>query len=223
MKKKNSVDSQVLNVPLLTNAYINEVKSILDTINKERIENIINTIFAAYRDDKTIYIIGNGGSASTASHMACDLGKGTLQSIHNRQEKRLRVISLTDNVAAMTAYANDISYDDVFIQQLQSFIKENDILIALSGSGNSTNILKAVSYAKKVGAITIGLLGFKTGGKVGKIVDIAVTLDSNHYGPIEDVHLIVSHLITAAFAKIKYTYENNTGHKRNSAVPFHIE
>ena len=201
--------------------YLYEVKRCLDSLDLEKLELAIDMLMEAYRNDRKVFILGNGGSASTASHMACDLGKGTLQRVYDNTERRLRVISLTDNVALMTAFANDLSFDDIFVQQLRNLVETDDLVIALSGSGNSPNVVKAIKYAKECGAKTIGLLGFKTGGKLGKMVDCAINADSTHYGPIEDIQLVLNHLITSWIAKIKHIHDKNPrGVNENKAVPF---
>lgn len=201
--------------------YLLEVTRCLASLDKTKIELIIDVLVGAYKKDQKVFILGNGGSASTASHMACDLGKGTLQRVYDNTERRFRVISLTDNVALMTAFANDLTFDDIFIQQLRNLVDTNDIVIALSGSGNSPNVVKAMEYAKSCGAKTIGILGFKTGGKLGKIVDYSLIVDSNHYGPIEDIQLVLNHMIVAWIAKVKHIHDKNLhGINENKAVPF---
>jgi len=177
----------------------------------------------AYRNDKKIYILGNGGGASTASHLACDLGKGTLARVYDRNEKRLHVLSLTDNVALITAYANDISYDDIFLQQLRNLVEPEDIVIAISGSGNTKNVLNAVAYSKKIGAKTIGLTGFNEGGKLAQIVDIPLIVRTNHYGPLEDVHMMIGHLVSACIASIKHSETANGRARKNKSVPFYLD
>ena len=175
--------------------YFEELKKILSRVNKKDIEEITEIIHKAYLNERTIFILGNGGSASTASHFACDLGKGTLSKVYDINEKRFRVVSLTDNIATISAYANDLSFDDVFIQQLRNLVHKGDMVIAITGSGNSKNVVKAVKYARDSGATTIGLLGFD-GGRVKKLLDKYVIIPSDHYGRIEDVHLILEHMIT---------------------------
>jgi len=175
--------------------YFEELNKILARIPEKDIEDITNVIYNAYTNNRTIFIFGNGGSASTASHFACDLGKGTLSRVYDPSEKRFRVVSLTDSVPTMTAYANDLSFEDIFVQQLRNLVHKGDVVIAVTGSGNSKNVIKAVKYARDCGAVTIGLLGFD-GGKVKKLLDKYVVVPSNHYGRIEDVHLILEHLIT---------------------------
>lgn len=199
-------------------SYIKEVKLAIKQLDKGKITLIVEAINKAYKENKRIYILGNGGSASIASHIACDLGKGTLSRMYNQNEKRIRVISLTDNTALISAYANDVGYDSIFIQQLQNLLEENDVVILISGSGNSSNILKAVKYARKVGAVTVGLTGFKTGGKLSKLVDIDLIIQSNHYGPIEDIHLMIGHILTACMAQIKSKETKNDS--KNNSVPF---
>lgn len=201
--------------------YFLEIKRSLESLDKTQIEKVIKILTNAYKNGKTVFILGNGGSASTASHLACDLGKGTLQRIYDNSEKRFRVISLTDNVAVMTAYANDLTFEDIFVQQLRNLIEKEDIVIAISGSGNSKNVIKAVEYSNRCGAKTIGFLGFKDGGKLGKIVHIAVKVNSMQYGPIEDVHSILGHTISALIAKVKNIHDGLPEEiNRNKAVPF---
>lgn len=183
--------------------YIVELKHCLDVLDRKEIGKVIDLLLSAYKKNKKIFIMGNGGSAANASHMAADLGKGTLLRIYDEKEKRFRVLSLTDNVAYLTALANDLSYEDIFVQQLKNLLERGDFLIVLSGSGNSVNLIKAVKYAKKVGAKSIGFLGFKNGGKLASLVDLAIIVDSNSYGPCEDIQLILDHIITGWITMIK--------------------
>lgn len=201
--------------------YIQELQRCLNVLNTDRIIETFEILMNAYTMNKKVFIFGNGGSASVASHMACDMSKGTLQRVYDSREKRLKVISLTDNVALMTAFANDLSFDDIFVQQLRNLVEPGDVVIALSGSGNSPNVIKAVEYAKLCGAKTIGILGFKTGGKLGTMVDCAILADSNFYGPSEDIQLILDHIITAWISKVKHLQDNEHIIKRtNTATPF---
>lgn len=216
MKKPNKLDPKDFIAE-----YLREVTRCLNSLDKEKIELVIDVLVAAYKKDRKVFILGNGGAAAMASHMACDLGKGTLQRIYDDTEKRFRVISLTDNVALMTAFANDLSFDDIFVQQLRNLVETDDVVIALSGSGNSPNVVKVIEYAKSCGAITIGILGFKTGGKVGKIVDYSIITDSTHYGPIEDMQSVINHMIASWIAKIKNIHDKTPKRKSdNKAVPF---
>lgn len=187
--------------------YFDELNRCLNKLDKDKIEQVIEVLMTAYRNGKKVFIMGNGGSASAASHIACDLGKGTLQRIYDIHERRFKVYSLTDNVALMTAFANDVSFKDIFLQQLRNLVEPGDVVIALSGSGNSMNVVKAVKYAKRCKAYTIGFLGFKKGGKLGKSVDLALVVDSNVYGICEDIQLVLDHIITMWIAKIKRRHD----------------
>ena len=213
MRKKDATLHQ------LANDYIKELKKVIDSLDLKRVEEAFEMLMGVYRSGRRVFILGNGGSASTASHMASDLSKGTLARVYDDKEKRLQVISLTDNASLMTAYSNDLSYNDVFIQQLRNLIEKGDLLIVLSGSGDSENVIRAVKYSRSRGAKTIGLLGFKTGGKLAKLVDCAIVVQSNHYGPIEDTHLIFNHIMTSWFAKAKRKLEG-IKETENGAIPF---
>lgn len=204
-------------------SYFEEVIKCIGLLERQPIEQMIEIILSAYRNDKKIYILGNGGGASTSSHMACDLGKGTLARVYDRREKRLHVLSLTDNVALISAYANDISYDHIFLQQLRNLVERDDIVIAISGSGNTKNVLKAVYYSKRVGAKTIGLTGFKTGGKLAKIVDLSIIVKTSHYGPLEDIHMMIGHLVAGCIAGAKHAELADGKARKNKAVPFYLD
>ena len=172
-------------------SYIQSLHSALTALPAEHVEAGFDLIYTAHRAERDVFVVGNGGSASTASHMACDMGKGA--SIEGR--RRLRIQSLNDNMAHFSALANDISYDAVFVEQLKNLIRRDDVLIGISASGNSPNVVNAFAYAKEVGAKTIGLLGF-TGGKMKPLSDVAIHVDSDEYGPVEDAHLIINHIWT---------------------------
>lgn len=192
-----------INIKHTAKMYLDDLKSALNKINTEDIQKIADALLNAYANGNTVFILGNGGSASTASHMACDFGKGTLKNAYNPKEKRLKVVSLTDNVATMTAFTNDLSYKHMFSQQLHNLIEPNDIVIGISGSGNSANVLKALKYAKTQKALTIGLLGYMTGGKAKKLADLDITIQSTNYGIIEDLHLVINHLLTCCLFYMK--------------------
>lgn len=183
--------------------YLQELKRCLDLLPKEKIAKVVSEIVEIFKKNKTIFIMGNGGSASTSSHMSCDLNKGTLRRHYDEREKRFRVISLTDNTALLTAYGNDLSYEDVFVQQLRNLVKKGDLVIAISASGNSPNVIKAVEYASRSGAKTIGFLGFKDGGKLAKLVDLSIIVESESYGICEDIHLVLDHIITTCITRMK--------------------
>jgi D-sedoheptulose 7-phosphate isomerase len=172
--------------------YISHLQGVLERLTLPDVRRSIDVIMEAYYAEKQIFVIGNGGSASTASHLACDLGKGT--SIPGKP--RFRVISLTDNVATMSAWSNDVSYEDVFVEQLKNLVNPEDVVIGISASGNSENVIRAMRHASEIGCKTIGWSGFG-GGTLATICDVNVVVDSNHYGPVEDVHLILNHVLHA--------------------------
>jgi D-sedoheptulose 7-phosphate isomerase len=180
----------------ISEKYIEKTKKLLDNLDHEAINNVIDIIFNTYRKKRQIFIIGNGGSASTASHFACDLN----QNIVEGNRPHFRAISLTDNITILTAISNDKNYEDVFTEQLKRVLHPNDLLIAISGSGNSPNVVKALIYAKKNKAITIGMLGFN-GGIAQQLTDYSIHVKSNHYGRIEDIHLLLEHLICDCLLK----------------------
>ena len=180
--------------------YITELKSVLDRLPFDQIECVIQSIEAAHAEGRQIFVIGNGGSAATASHMMNDFNKGTLGHKGDTPAKRLRVIALTDNVSLMTAWANDTDYNHVFSEPLKNLAQRGDVLIAISASGNSPNIIAAVEAAKQIGLTVLGLGGF-TGGKLAKMADVCFVVPSDGYGPVEDVHMILDHIITG------YLYE----------------
>ena len=197
----------VLDVKNIAKQYFDNLKVAIDAISLDDIQRVAEALFKAYKNNKRVFILGNGGSASTASHMASDLGKGTLRNVYDPDEKRFQVVSLTDNVATMTAFANDLSYDEIFIQQLRNYVQLGDVVIGISGSGNTPNVIKAILYAKQVGATTIGLLGFTTGGSAKNLVDYDITIKSNTYGVVEDLHLVLDHLLTTCLSYMKGKHE----------------
>ena len=173
--------------------HISDVRRVLSEIPSEAVERVVEVILDAHRQMRHVYIIGNGGSASTASHFACDLSKATIV----EGQRRLRVTSLTDNMALLTAWANDSSYDMVFAEQLSSLLNPGDVVIAISASGNSPNLLEAMRVAASRGATTVGLVGF-SGGSLMHGVDVVVHVPSQSYGVVEDCHLVLEHAITAS-------------------------
>jgi D-sedoheptulose 7-phosphate isomerase len=173
--------------------HIAEVRRVLAEISKPAVERVVAVILDAYRRGAHIYVLGNGGSASTASHFACDLSKATI--VDSRP--RLRVTSLTDNVALITAWANDGSFEAIFSEQLANVVNRHDVVLAISVSGNSPNVLAAIATARERGAVTVGFVGL-SGGAVKGAVDVAVQVASDDYGVVEDCHLVLEHAITAS-------------------------
>jgi len=159
----------------------------------EAIEEVAATLVQAYESERTIYLFGNGGSAALASHMACDLGKGTV----NGSKKRFRAMSLTSNEAMMTAWANDSNYHDIFAEQLANFVAPGDVAFAISCSGNSANVLNALRVARQARATTVGLAGFQ-GGKMKELCDQCLIVPSDNMQIIEDLHLCAAHAVFTA-------------------------
>ena len=170
--------------------YFGRVISTLNGLDRKSIGAAAELVLETYENGGTIYIFGNGGSAANASHFCGDLIKG----VSYGRERRFKVVCLNDNIPAIMAIANDISYADVFVEQLKNFAKPGDLVIGISGSGNSTNVVKAMEYAKGIGAKTIALCGFD-GGKIKGIADICVHANIRDMEVSEDVHLVVMHCI----------------------------
>ena len=176
--------------------YLNGLKALLDRFDGETFEAITTSIIDAYHSEKTIFSMGNGGSAATASHFAADINKGCCLDL----DKKFKVICLNDNISTILALANDLAYEAVFIEQLKNFFKPGDLVIGISGSGNSENIIRAINYANLNGGRTIGLCGF-SGGRLSKLADIAFIVNIDDMQKIEDVHVIVVHMIMQAVHK----------------------
>lgn len=160
------------------------------------IDRVADALLRAYEAGRMIYIFGNGGSAALASHFACDLGKGTI----NGHGKRFHVLALTDNVPLITAWANDSNYENIFAQQLSNFVRQGDIAFAISGSGNSPNVLRALQLARGAGATTIGLTGFQ-GGMMRELCDQCMIVPSDNMQIIEDLHLCSVHAVFTAIRR----------------------
>ena len=171
--------------------YFDELQRVMASVPKEGINQIAETLVGANESGRMVYLFGNGGSASLASHFACDLGKGTA---YCNGGKRFRVLALTDNLPSLTAWANDSSYEDVFSEQLKNFIQPRDVVFAISGSGNSKNVLNALQLAREVGATTVGHSGFQ-GREMKALCQICVIVPSDNMQIIEDVHLAMAHSI----------------------------
>lgn len=173
-----------------------KLKDALDGVNLEEIKNLYELLFNCYQNGKQVFIFGNGGSASTASHLAADLNKGVSLGL----EKRFKIICLNDNIPTMLAYANDLTYNDVFVEQLKNFLNKGDLVIGISGSGNSQNVLNAILYANEKGAVTVGITGYK-GGKLKQLAKHSVNANVLDMQLSEDIHLILSHIIMKLFDK----------------------
>lgn len=187
----------------LIERYLKQIVDELGSISHDELKAVVDIIYNAYINNNQVFIMGNGGSASTASHFACDLGKNT----NIEGMTRFRVMSLNDNISLMTALSNDLGYDAVFEEQLKNLINPGDIVIAITASGNSPNILKAVVYAREKQATTIGIVGFG-GGKLKEIANKSIVLKSKNYGQVESIHTIITHLITQYFIEL-FLSQNN--------------
>lgn len=172
--------------------YLERLTNEVNRIDKETVNSIINLLVRARNAGKQIFIIGNGGSGANASHITGDFNKGL--SLGQPREKRYRFISLTDNIPTLTSIANDVSYDNVFLEQLKNFLNPADLLIAISGSGNSENILRAVEYAKRCGNTVISFTGFN-GGKLKEMSDVCIHIPICDMQITEDLHMILGHLM----------------------------
>jgi D-sedoheptulose 7-phosphate isomerase len=174
--------------------YRAELLTAIDTIDLDKVGQAIEILAEAREQGRTIFVCGNGGSASTASHFATDLVKGASY----KREKRFRILSLVDSLPTLTAYSNDVSYECVFVQQMQNFAQAGDVVIAISGSGNSPNVLRAIEYGNSLGCRTIALTG-RDGGELGPMAQLNIQVAHPHMGRIEDGHVIVMHMICYYF------------------------
>lgn len=174
--------------------YKAELLRSVDTIDLAKVSQAIEWLTKARDEGRHIFVCGNGGSASTASHFACDMVKGAS---FNRS-KRFRIMALTDSLPTLTAYSNDVHYDCVFAEQLKNFAEPGDVVMTISGSGNSPNVLRAMEYAKSIGCRTIALTG-RDGGQLGPMAELNIQVSHPHMGHIEDGHMVVTHMIAYYF------------------------
>jgi D-sedoheptulose 7-phosphate isomerase len=171
--------------------YFDELQRVVLGLSHDGINQIADTLLRANESGRMVYLFGNGGSAALASHFACDLAKGTA---HCNGSKRFRVLALTDNLPTLTAWANDSSYEDVFSEQLRNFVRPHDVVFAISGSGNSKNVLNALQLAREARATTVGISGYQ-GGEMKALCKICVVVPSDNMQIIEDVHHAMAHSI----------------------------
>lgn len=170
--------------------YFRTFSEVLHNLPHDKIDEIADVLWQTYRHDQALFVFGNGGSAALASHSACDFGKGTVVN----GNRRFRVMSLTDNIPLITAWANDQHYADVFAEQLRPLVRRNDCVLAISGSGNSENVLRGLEVAREAGARTVGLTGFE-GGKMKFMCDFCVVVPSDSMQLIEDYHVAITHAV----------------------------
>jgi len=171
--------------------YFEALGDVLRSCEREAVGRLGALLWAAWEADQQVFLLGNGGSAATASHFACDLGKGTVVP----GKRRFRALSLADNLSMLTALGNDIGYDKVFTEQLVALLRPGDLVIAISASGNSPNVVDAVEYANQSGGVTAALVGFG-GGRLKEIAQHTVHFASDNYGLVEDAHLVLEHALT---------------------------
>jgi D-sedoheptulose 7-phosphate isomerase len=174
--------------------YRSELHKTIDAIDPALVNQAIEWFKTAREQGSTIFVAGNGGSASTASHFACDMVKGA----SFERDSRFRIMALTDSLPTMTAYSNDVGYDVVFAEQLKNFAKPGDVYMAISGSGNSPNVVRAMEYANEAGCKTLALTG-RDGGKLGAQAQLNIQVPVPHMGRIEDAHMIICHMIAYYF------------------------
>jgi len=174
--------------------YKSKLLGALETVDLQAVGHAIEILAQARAEGRHIFVCGNGGSASTASHFVCDMVKGA----SFKRESRFRIMALTDSLPTITAYSNDVGYDCVFAEQLKNFAQADDVFMAISGSGNSPNVLCAMEYANSIGCKTIALTG-RDGGKLGPMAKLQIRVAEPHMGRIEDGHMIVCHMLCYYF------------------------
>ena len=198
MNNIDQIYSKSLNINDYSKSYIDYLSSVLNNISLKDIEKFVEVLLEARERESSIFFIGNGGSAATASHFANDIAIGT-----RTYEKPFRAISLCDNQAVITAIANDDGYEKIFSQQLEVLLKKQDVVVAISASGNSPNLLDAIDTAKKLNTITVGISAFD-GGKMKEMVDVSlhVPTEKGEYGPAEDAHMVLDHLVSSYLMRL---------------------
>lgn len=174
--------------------YKSDLINTIDAIDLAKVNQIIDIFKRARTEGRHIFTCGNGGSASSASHFVCDIVKGASY----KRDQKFKIMSLVDNTATVLAYANDVNYDCVFTEQLKNFASPGDVVLAISGSGNSPNVVNALEYANGIGCETIALTG-RDGGKLGAVAKLNLNVGVPHMGRIEDAHMIVCHMIAYYF------------------------
>lgn len=175
-------------------SYLEDIHTLCNTLDTDALEEVCSLLLQGYRDGKQIFVAGNGGSAGTSNHFSCDFGKNAVKS----QEKRPKIISLSANIEVVTALGNDFSYADVFAEQLKNLMNEGDIILLISASGKSPNVVKAAEIVRARNGRVISFTGFD-GGRLKELSDISVNIPSDSYEKIEDLHMILTHMIVCCF------------------------
>jgi D-sedoheptulose 7-phosphate isomerase len=186
-------ETKVMPPGIFASDYKTKLLRTLDTLDLDTIGQAVEMLREAREHNRHIFVCGNGGSASTASHFVCDMVKGASQ-----RDPRFRIMALTDSLPTLTAYSNDVGYECVFTEQLKNFAQKDDVVIALSGSGNSANVVNALAYANSIGCQTIALTG-RDGGKLGPLAKLQIHVADPHMGRIEDGHMIACHMLCYYF------------------------
>jgi phosphoheptose isomerase len=177
-------------------SYLGDISSLMSKISESSIENVLNILYKAYQEDRQVFLFGNGGAAATSTHLACDLAKGATYP----DKRRFKVLSLSENISILTAWANDTDYTNIFGEQLKNFVHHEDVVIGLSASGMSPNVINALKIANEMGAITILLSGYD-GGKAANEAQHTLVVPTKNIQQIEDVHLIISHILYTCLRK----------------------
>lgn len=200
MQRGTENESSRLSTPaeFSVQAYFQTLARTIPQMPYASIQQIIAAIMQAFEKDRTIFVFGNGGSAATASHVMCDLSKGTIGS---SDSPRLKVMSFTDNVPLLTAWANDAGYEHVFSQQVRNFVRPGDVVLAISGSGNSPSIIEALKTARDLGAIILGMAGFQ-GGEMRALCDVCAVVPSDNIQVVEDLHHAIAHAMLLALRQM---------------------
>lgn len=195
--------------------YADHLAELLKSLDFAKVAEFMTLVLSARERGSRIFFIGNGGSAATASHFANDFAIGT-----RCPEKPFRAVSLTDNVAQLTAIGNDEGYEQLFVKQLEVLMEKGDIVVAISASGNSPNVVKALEYANAHGNHTVALTGFVTGGKIAEIARTVIHVKTRpaEYGPVEDVHMFIDHLMGSWFNRVVLSERAAAGAKKSGAA-----
>jgi D-sedoheptulose 7-phosphate isomerase len=185
-----------LNAAAFSKGYADYLVTLIQQLDHEKIATCISHLEEARQNDNTIFVVGNGGSSSTASHIGNDFGLAVLKKSNKTENKSYRALALTDNLSVISAIGNDSTFENIFVDQLKVHFRKGDKLIVISASGNSPNLVVASEWFKKQGGAVIGWLGFD-GGKLKNIVDLSIVVESpkGEYAPVEDLHLVINHII----------------------------
>lgn len=194
---EDRLKASVTSVTSVMSTYFEQVQQAVNKLDVNQLAKVVEVLLEAHQRGATIYLFGNGGSATTASHFATDLAKGCIV----ESQPRFRALALTDNVALLTAWANDMGYENIFAEQLRNLVRPGDVVIGISGSGNSPNVLKAIEVGHQAGAFTIGLSGYG-GGKLRHLVDLAVITDCTVMEQVEDIHLSICHNLSTTLRSL---------------------